>query len=424
MRDMDIHIGDLHSAIVDREIEIIQALLDEILVHDAAIGQACHVCAELDCLLSFAESSQLYGYRRPQMVEDNIIDIHLGRHPLQEQLIDTFVPNDARLAGGAGVGAAFQVPDDGAEANWNSVLLCTGANACGKSVYLKQIAMIQYMAQIGCFVPAESATLGIVDKIFTRISTQESVSRVQSAFMIDLNQVSLALRNCTARSLILLDEFGKGTLSTDGAGLFCAVLQHLLARGADCPKVLAATHFHDIFRVGLLDPHHAPIAFRHMQIMFTASDGSLLQEHGSDSSADTDVNVDIDATEDHGGVRRVGAGEKITYLYRVAEGLSLDSHAAKCAEIFGVPSRLMRRAQYVSHLLSTHELGRLLDEGMTEKECLDLEAAEAVCRRFLAWDLDASEQEADAKTLLAKSLGQFVVDDTDGAGEQNSGNTS
>ncbi|KAF8073753.1 DNA mismatch repair protein MutS [Lyophyllum atratum] len=437
MHDMDIHIGDLHSSIVDREIEIVQALLDEILVYDTAIGQACHVCAELDCLLSFAEASRMYDYHRPHMVEDNVIDINQGRHPLQEQILDTFVPNDARLAGGAGVGAAFRGPysDDSTEGEWNGVLLCTGANACGKSVYLKQVRLfLLVQGRRFTFVPAESATLGIVDKIFTRISTRESVSRVQSAFMIDLNQVSLALRNCTARSLVLLDEFGKGTLSTgsyfashlafsglrsfctDGAGLFCGVLKHLLARGADCPKVLAATHFHDVFRTDLLDPHHSPIAFCHMQVMFTASDGSLLQGHDLDSSsADNDINMETDTTEEHHAVRRVGVGEKITYLYRVAEGLSLDSHAAKCAEIFGVPARLMQRAQYVSHLLSAHELGRLLDEAMTEKERVDLEDAEVVCRRFLAWDLSAVEQEADAPTMLARCVGRISVDDGDGA---------
>ncbi|KAG5638725.1 hypothetical protein H0H81_010708 [Sphagnurus paluster] len=411
MHDMDIHIGDLHSSIVDHEIEIIQGLLDEILVHDVAIGDACHVCAELDCLLSFAEASRMNDYHRPQMVEDNIIDIRQGRHPLQDQVIDTFVPNDARLVGGAGMGVTFHSPDDSedAEAEWNSILLCTGANACGKSVYLKQIAIIQYMAQIGCFVPAESATLGIVDKIFTRISTRESVSRVQSAFMIDLNQVSLALRNCTARSLILLDEFGKGTLSADGAGLFCGVLKHLLARGAACPKVLAATHFHDVFRTDLLDPLRTPIAFRHMQIMFTSSDGLPL--HTSDLSTTNSDTLSSEVKTDVGGVRRVGAGEKITYLYRVAEGLSLESHAAKCAEIFGVPTRLVQRAQYVSHLISMHELGQLLDEGMGEKERLDLEDAEAVCREFLAWDLDALDQDADAKTMLARCLGRKSDED-------------
>ncbi|KAJ7644219.1 DNA mismatch repair protein MutS [Roridomyces roridus] len=329
MTDMDTHIGDLHPSIVDREIEIVQELLEEISVQFEAMATACDICAELDVLLAFASAANGYEWTRPEMVEENVIDIQQGRHPLQEQVVDTFVPNDAHLAGGCG-------EPFGAE--WNSVLLCTGANACGKSVYLKQVALIQYMAQV--FVPAESATLGIVDKIFTRISTRESVSKLQSAFMIDLNQVSLALRNSTKRSLILLDEFGKGTLSTDGAGLFCGVL--------------AATHFHDVFREDLLDPD-APITFVHMQVMFSSSSGNVLDP-------------------------RCKSG--------VAEGLCLDSHAARCAEMFGVPSRIVQRAQHVSHLISTHELGQLLDEEMTEKEREDLADAEVVCRRFLQWNLE------------------------------------
>ncbi|KAG5352097.1 hypothetical protein C0989_003896 [Termitomyces sp. Mn162] len=147
-----------------------------------------------------------------------------------------------------------------------------------------------------------------------------------------------------------------------------------------------------------------------MEVMFTAGDGSLLSVNTDTESV---VNSASDGISDGAGVRRAGAGEKITYLYRVAEGLSLDSHAAKCAEMFGIPSRLVRRAQYVSHLLSTHELGRLLDESMTEDERFDLQDAEAVCRRFLAWDLDSPEQEADAKTMLARCLGRKQDDDMD-----------
>ena len=141
---MDIHIGDLLSLIVDREIEIIQGLLEEILVYDQVMGHACDVCAELDCLLSFAEASRMYNYQRPRMVEENIIDIQQGRcgavmqtmnfrcschsrHPLQEQVVDTFVPNDAHIAGGD---AGITTMRDGEESN--SILLCTGANACGK----------------------------------------------------------------------------------------------------------------------------------------------------------------------------------------------------------------------------------------------------------------------------------------------------
>ncbi|KAJ7016657.1 DNA mismatch repair protein MutS [Mycena alexandri] len=418
MTDMDIHIGDLHPSIVDREIEIVQELLEEIVGHFPAMAAACDISAELDVLLSFADASRAFEYQRPDMVDDNIIDIKQGRHPLQEQVVDTFVPNDAHLAGGSGNRSVLVGDESTNEAEeWNSMVLCTGANACGKSVYLKQVALIQYMAQIGCFVPAEAATLGIVDKIFTRISTRESVSKVQSAFMIDLNQVSLALRNSTARSLILLDEFGKGTLSTGsyafflpgwfplpyGAGLFCGVLKHLLNRGPNCPKVLAATHFHDVFREDLLDPDAVPITFLHMQVMFTSSTGQLLDSNSPHHLVKPTLNSASTTCQDAAlGVKK---GEKITYLYRVAEGLTLDSHAAKCAEIFGVPSRIVQRAQHVSHLISTHELGKLLDEEMTDKEREDLADAEAVCRKFLQWDLEG-DGGGNVKGRLADVLGR------------------
>ncbi|KAG6377088.1 muts domain V-domain-containing protein [Boletus reticuloceps] len=400
MQDMDNHIGDLHPAIVDREIEIVQELLDKVLQFGQAMEDACTVCAELDCLLSFAEAARAFNYRRPQMVEDPVVDIVQGRHPLQEQILDTFVPNDARLVGGVGFGMCYEdgSSDMGVEATWSSVVLCTGANACGKSVYLKQIALIQYMAQIGSFVPAESATLGVVDKIFTRIHTRESVSKIQSAFMIDLNQVSFALRNCTSKSLILLDEFGKGTVATDGAGLFCGVLNHLLNRGRDCPKVLVASHFHEVFRKDLLDPHKLPITFVHMQVLFASSTGDVLNADGVGGSDSGEESIS----------RVPKPGEKIMYLYRVAPGLSLSSHAAQCAAMFGLPRRVVARAQYVSELLAKHELGKLLEENMTDEELLDLQAAEEVARRFLEWDLTSDEAiyQTGVKARLAEVLGR------------------
>ncbi|KAF9533174.1 DNA mismatch repair protein MutS [Crepidotus variabilis] len=413
MHDMDHHIGDLHSTIVDRELEIIQALLEEVLECDAAIASACDVSADLDCLLSFAEASRLYNFRRPDMVEDNHTEIIQGRHPLYETVVDTFVPNDARLMGGAGVKSDAEPPDKIHQ--WNSVLLCTGANACGKSVYMKQIAIIQIMA--------ESATLGLVDKIFTRVSTRESVSKTQSAFMIDLAQVSLALRNCTARSLIILDEFGKGTLSTgsstflvfNGAGLFCGVLRHLLRRGSSCPRVLVATHFHDVFNDKLLDPENVPISFRHMQVMFTSRTGQAIESTSGDNSTGASCSEDtFDSVQDGSMSIAYRSAEKITYLYRVAEGLSLDSHAAKCAELFGIPSKVVKRAQYISKLVSSHELGKLLDEEMLDTERQELEEAESVCRRFLAWKIKQNDDEdlgtGEVKRKLAEILG-FSVDD-------------
>ncbi|KAL1760365.1 DNA mismatch repair protein MutS [Schizophyllum commune] len=444
MHDMDVHIGDLHSLIVDREIEILQGLLTEILVYYEDMTESCDVCAELDCLLSLADACRAFNYRRPIMVDENVIIINGGRHPLQEQVVDTFVANDTRLAGGLGAHVQMDSDDGDEETDGGRektefvkpVALCTGANACGKSV----------------FVPADSATLGLVDKIFTRISTRDSVSKVQSAFMIDLNQVSLALRNSTARSLILLDEFGKGTISTGhscplislaapvcalsssiplarlllsyrlvalhGAGLFCGVLKHLLDRGPDCPKVMAATHFHDVFREDLLDPESVPIAFLHMQVMFEKEDTTFGGRQTSFGRPDTaasryETPVNVRETPINRADSRLttplpsapARGEKITYLYRVAEGLSLNSHAAQCAEIFGLPAEICARAQYVSRLISTHELGQLLDEEMSEKERDELEEAEAVCRRFLAWNL-GDDDGTEVKVKLAKVLGR------------------
>ncbi|KAG8776037.1 MutS protein msh5 [Serendipita sp. 397] len=196
----------------------------------------------------------------------------------------------------------------------HSITICTGANASGKSVYLKQCALIPYMAQVGCFVPAISARLGVIERVFTRIQTRESVSKMQSALMIDLNQVSLALRNAsTSRSIIILDEFGKGTISSDGAGLFAGVIKYLLSLGDACPFVFAATHFHEVLTPSILPPS-SPISFIHMSVMITTCEGEMLEDNREE------------AQEDRQPIR---PGEAVTYLFKVSEGLCLHSHASK-----------------------------------------------------------------------------------------------
>ncbi|EJC98525.1 uncharacterized protein FOMMEDRAFT_96519 [Fomitiporia mediterranea MF3/22] len=385
MHDMDRHIGDLHPSIVDREIEIMQALLDKILQFDDAIAQACDILAELDCLLCFADAARLYSYRRPTMTDKNVLCICQGRHPLQEQVVDTFVPNDVYVRGGLGSGPdpeGKEMPEDeDIPADTKGILLLTGANACGK-VYRVASTLSFFLVSADVafsFVPAESATVGIVDKIFTRVQTRETVSKIQSAFMTDLNQVSLALRNSTPRSLILLDEFGKGTVSrgqlnNHGAGLLCGVLHSLLSRGPECPKVLIATHFQDVFHSDLLESD-LPVTFLHMEILLPDR-----SEEDEDQGQDMDANAYL----------RVLRGETITYLYRFAPGLSLDSHAARCAQMFGLPSAIVRRAQRVSSVLATHDITRLLDEDMEPEEIDDLAQAEMICRHFIAWDLSVA----------------------------------
>ena len=206
------------------------------------------------------------------------------RHVLQNLVVSSCIPNDLVLVGG---GTSDEPQADqpsqlsrSALTDGPSMVLLTGPNYSGKSVYLKQNAIIVYMAHVGSFVPAEQAVIGITDQILTRIATRETVSRIQSAFMIDLQQISTALNSMTNRSLLVIDEFGKGTNTagmclthiyantfnkTDGAGLLCGVLQHILGLGDERPKVLGATHFHEIFEGGYLK-EHPNLAFGHMDV--------------------------------------------------------------------------------------------------------------------------------------------------------------
>ncbi|KAF9644907.1 hypothetical protein BDM02DRAFT_3157041 [Thelephora ganbajun] len=390
--DLDTHIGDLHSSIVDRELEIVEDLLQKVLVHEGALIRICDLCAELDCLLSFAQAARTYDFNMPNMCEDNVIRIIKGRHPLQELVVDTFVPNDLYIAGGDHRFSLNDEQGEGLEGEVPNVVICTGANACGK------IALIQYMAQVtgrlpcSRFVPAESATLGLVDKIFTRVQTRESVSKEQSAFMIDLNQVSFALRNCTERSLIILDEFGKGTLSTDGAGLFCGVIKHLINRGPACPKILAATHFHQV-AAEIFRSSGSRVSFAHMQVVFSSS------STGKPLAPTSGVDLPVISSR---------PGDKITYLYRVVRGLAHHSHAARCAELCGLPHGVVERAEHVSILFAAHELEKLLDEDMTEEEARELEEAEAIGRKFLAWNLDdETATDKPPKDFVAEILGMM-----------------
>lgn len=212
------------------------------------------------------------------MTEENVVRIIKGRHLLQELCVPSFVENDTEIIGGqGGKDLITQAPP---EDNGNpSLVILTGANYSGKSVLLKQVgrpsylcsdtgtqvASIVYLAHIGSFVPAESAEIGLTDKILTRIQTKESVSKQQSAFMIDVQQIALSLQTMTHRSLLVIDEFGKGTAGVDGAALFGALLEYLIHREEHMPKVLTATHFHEVFEQNLLNLYS--VTFKHMQIV-------------------------------------------------------------------------------------------------------------------------------------------------------------
>ncbi|CAG8583268.1 1562_t:CDS:10 [Funneliformis caledonium] len=357
MKELDAFFGDIHGLIVDREIEIMQKLQEHILEYVPLLLESTEVCAELDCLLSLTECARKYKYCRPRVVNENVLEIEKGRHPLQELCVDVFVANDTKIAGGNGITSENDnMTDDPTTSSekvaYKSVMLLSGANFSGKSVYLKQVALITYMAHIGSFVPADSATIGLTDKIFTRVQTRETVSKIQSAFMIDLQQISIALRNSTSRSLLIFDEFGKGTGSTDGAGLFCGVVEYLLNLGRDCPKVIAATHFHEIFENNILS-QTLPITLNTMEIM----------------------------KEDE--------QEELTFLYRLMPGRSTSSWGTFCAALAGVPSPVIKRASHLSQLFARYEsIPSPFDD---DRERRAYATREEVARKFVKLDFEEDE---------------------------------
>ena len=376
MREMDQDLGDLWAGICDIEIEIAHDLAQRVLADEKLLIAASDVCGELDSLLAMAHGAVGYKLTRPRIVDDNIIDIKGGRHILQEMTVPSYVPNDAYVVGGSNSKAASQTEHISAEEDSEgaNMLMLTGPNYSGKSVYQKQIALIVYMAQVGSFVPAESALLGITDKILTRITTRETVSKNQSAFMIDLQQIAIALNSCTHRSLVIIDEFGKGTDTCDGAGLAAGTFLHLLNLGDECPKVLAATHFHEIFDFGLFDDNRR-ISFAHMEVHV---DKRVTHKAGDHSS-------------------------EVTYLYQLRAGRSTVSYGAQCAAMNGIPGQIVARAaELAEHMRQGEDLVGMCSK-LSVHEMEDLAEAEAVSRRFLEMDF-GSNGDRDVMAMLEQAL--------------------
>ncbi|KAG9146746.1 hypothetical protein Leryth_005075 [Lithospermum erythrorhizon] len=197
--ELDSLLGDLYHKILDMERAIMGDLVSRILQFSVHITKAVNFAAEVDCLLSLALVARQNNYTRPNLTAENLLDIKNGRHVLQEMTVDQFIPNDTKIL------------DEG------RAVIISGPNYSGKSIYIKQVALIVFLSHIGSFVPADEATVGLTDRIFCATGSKFMTAE-QSTFMIDLHQVGMMLRHATSRSLCLLDEFGKGTLA-EGIGL-------------------------------------------------------------------------------------------------------------------------------------------------------------------------------------------------------------
>ncbi|OPX17784.1 DNA mismatch repair protein MutS [candidate division WOR-3 bacterium 4484_100] len=214
------------------EYEIYVGLRDEISEKSNEILDTTKALAQLDMLQAFAHNAVINNYSRPEVNTNNHISIIEGRHPVVEKLLEkgSFVPNDTEL-----------------NRNKNQILIITGPNMAGKSTYLRQVALIVIMAQVGSFVPAREARIGIVDKIFSRIGASDDISRGVSTFLAEMAETANILNNVTEKSLVILDEVGRGTSTYDGLALAWSVVEYLHQHKK--PRTLFATHFHELTRI-------------------------------------------------------------------------------------------------------------------------------------------------------------------------------
>ena len=217
--------------VVQLEYDLFCQLRDEVSSHVRRLKATAHCIAELDALCSLAEVADRNNYVKPQVYQGGIIEIEEGRHPVVEKVLsdNPFVPNDTWL-----------------DTEDNRIAIITGPNMAGKSTYMRQVALMVLMAQAGSFVPAESARIGLVDRIFTRVGASDDLASGQSTFMVEMSEVANILSNATPNSLLILDEIGRGTSTHDGLSIAWAVIEYINDRARLGARTLFATHYHEL----------------------------------------------------------------------------------------------------------------------------------------------------------------------------------
>jgi DNA mismatch repair protein MutS len=284
-------IADLETAIFRQVCQQISAISEQILATARAIAQ-------IDALSSLSEVAVRHGYVRPTLTNEDVINIKGGRHPIVEQSIgrDNFIPNDAYLCN-----------------RDNQLIILTGPNMSGKSTYLRQVALIILLAQIGSFVPANSANIGIVDRIFTRIGAQEDLAAGQSTFMVEMTEAANILNNATPRSFIILDEIGRGTSTYDGLSIAWAVAEFIHNHPELGTKTLFATHYHELVDLAGILPRVK--------------------------------NFNVAVAEE---------GDKVIFLHKIVPGGTDRSYGIHVAQLAGLPKSVIVRAQEVLAELESH----------------------------------------------------------------------
>ncbi len=285
----------------EEKLAVIEQRIFMALVRHAAdfipqIQQNARIIAQLDCLLSFAHVARQNKYVKPIISDSLVVDIKAGRHPVIEKQLpvgETYVPNDIFL-----------------DSDKQQILIITGPNMAGKSALLRQTALIVLLAQIGSFVPASAASIGVVDKIFTRVGASDNLSRGESTFMVEMTETASILNNLSSRSLILMDEIGRGTSTYDGVSIAWAIVEYLHNYQSVQPKTLFATHYHE------------------------------LNQLAEDLVRVKNFNVSVKEL-----------GDKIIFMRKLKEGGSEHSFGIHVAQIAGMPNKVVLRANEILHFL-------------------------------------------------------------------------
>lgn len=289
LKEMENKVLSASEQFIALEAEIFEHIRGKVAEQVDRLRQTCEIIATVDALCSLAQVAFKNGYVMPEVTESSELIIKDGRHPVVEKMLkdSIFVPNDTIL--------------DCCE---NRELIITGPNMAGKSTYMRQVALITLMAQIGSFVPARSAKIGVCDRIFTRVGASDDIAQGQSTFMLEMVEVSNILKNATAKSLVILDEIGRGTSTFDGLSIAWAVAEHMHTKiGA---KTLFATHYHELI--------------------------------GLENSLDGIKNYSV-AVKKH--------GDDITFLRKIVRGGTDDSFGIEVSALAGVPKSVIRRAKEI-----------------------------------------------------------------------------
>ena len=282
------------------EFELFSNIRDKVGAEVVRIQRTAKAVAALDVFASLALVAQRNNFVRPKINETGLIDIRNGRHPVVEQMIenDMFIPNDTYL-----------------DNHKKRISIITGPNMAGKSTYMRQTALIVLMAQIGSFVPADSANIGVVDRIFTRVGASDDLASGQSTFMVEMTEVANILRNATSKSLLILDEIGRGTSTFDGLSIAWAVIEHISNTKLCGAKTLFATHYHEL----------------------TELEGKL-----------SGVNNYCIAVKEK--------GDDIVFLRKIVKGGADKSYGIQVAKLAGVPDSVIQRAKELVEELSDADI--------------------------------------------------------------------